>query len=110
MPARVIRRALSAAARKAADVEVLVVVAVAPVADTAARRLARRALGPTGSSVPMLVAVGAPPPGAEAPGDEPWPRREAVAMLDGGSAGPWTLAVALGLAEARCVALCLARG
>ena len=87
----------------------LVVVAAAQPNEAAARRLARRALGPVGAEVPLLMGVAPPEVGGEAPGDGPWPVSEAIACLEAGSTGDWRLAVVLGLAEDRCAALCLAR-
>ena len=86
----------------------LVVVAAAQPNEAAAKRLARRALGPFGAEVPLLVGI-APPEVGGTPVDGPWPAPGAIACLEAGPTGDWRLAVVLGLAEDRCVALCLAR-
>ncbi|MET0773429.1 MAG: hypothetical protein ABWZ82_10125 [Candidatus Limnocylindrales bacterium] len=55
--ARLVRRALAAAGRKAVDVTELRAVADAPVADDALGRFARRALGPHGGEIPASAQV-----------------------------------------------------
>jgi hypothetical protein len=55
--ARLVRRTLAAAARKAPDVAALIVVADAPIPTVALARFARRALGPHGATVAAMARV-----------------------------------------------------
>jgi hypothetical protein len=112
-----VRRALAQAGRKAVEVDGLcVAAAVAPTAE-ACRRLARRALGPHGSAVPVLAvaittdrteAIGGHRADAIATGAAAVV--EAAAVGDGASVEDWALAVCVGLgADGTTVALCLER-
>jgi hypothetical protein len=97
--ARLVRRALADAGRKAFDVSDLLVAGEAPVAGDALERFARRALGPHGTSVRgASVQVEA--------GDHDTRRRMAIGSAPTPAPGQVTIAVVLGPGEAASV-VCL---
>jgi hypothetical protein len=104
-----VRRALAAAARKAVEVDAFVLLSWRAADDDTARRLARRALGPAGASVPLLVVIGRPEAAEGDPAPEPWPGSKVLSEIETLLQDPWRLAVAVAISPDRCVTLCLGR-
>ena len=99
--ARAVRRALADGGRRAMDVRALVLAAPPPLTLVQARRFARRALGPAGADVPIIV-VDSDESTGEALADA------AVAGLTASSPRTGGVAVVVGIGrDARTIALCV---